>query len=445
MLSSVSIKNFKAFKRSGDIPLRPLTVLIGRNNSGKSTVLETLLSLKQTLEDRSTGPAMVTSGEWIDLGSYEDVHSHLSETDEPISITLRLDESESSRLPTNAFSHLLEGDNDERVELDVSFKYSGRENRIVLSSSSVSVGGVEVAGVARAGSGYRAYNLPTEYSDHTHASRLNFIPNIILRGERPEDEELANEIMSVNYRWQFLSQKWFGLLTARLNRVSPVRQQVPRYGIRGAAPGQWVGGGGAALLRELRSQRKVSDTRTLLEFIRHWMCEEFNLLDDLQLEPVGDTDRIVQLVGGTGGSPLVNVASMGAGISQLLPIVAAVGETGPRDCLLVEQPEIHLHPAAQSNIADLFIDSVIDGNGQYIIETHSEHFVLRLRRRIAEMKLDPSNVALLFVERENGVAHVRRIEIKDNGEVVRWPEGFFAEDYHEARALSLAARRDNDK
>jgi predicted ATPase len=108
--------------------------------------------------------------------------------------------------------------------------------------------------------------------------------------------------------------------------------------------------------------------------------------------------------------------------------------------LLVEQPEIHLHPAAQADLADLFIDA-LGQERQFIVETHSEHLVLRIRRRIAEGKLDPSRVRIFFVELRAGKTRVRQLALDDNGHFEKWPKGFFDEGYQEAMAIAEAQIR----
>jgi len=107
----------------------------------------------------------------------------------------------------------------------------------------------------------------------------------------------------------------------------------------------------------------------------------------------------------------------------------------------VEEPELHLHPAAHAPLADLFLATAATGRGQVILETHSENLLLRIRRRVAEGAADPDIVALYWIEdRTDGSSSVRRIQILPDGEVDFWPEGVFSESYQEVRALRYAAR-----
>ena len=97
--------------------------------------------------------------------------------------------------------------------------------------------------------------------------------------------------------------------------------------------------------------------------------------------------------------------------------------------ILVEQPEVHLHPRLQSAVGDLFVDTVNAGRAQLLVETHSEHLVLRLLRRVREGVLAPEDLAILYVDLDDeGAAFVRRLEVDHDGDLVDgWPGGFFDE------------------
>lgn len=126
----------------------------------------------------------------------------------------------------------------------------------------------------------------------------------------------------------------------------------------------------------------------------------------------------------------VSPTDVGFGVSQVLPIVAeAVARRNSVIC--IEQPEIHLHPALQGRLADLFIESSQQENrgNQFIIETHSEHLILRLQRRIREGELDPSLVAVNYVDQSpDGRTRVQEVRLDADGDFIdAWPGGFFEE------------------
>ena len=142
----------------------------------------------------------------------------------------------------------------------------------------------------------------------------------------------------------------------------------------------------------------------------------------------------------------VNFADTGFGLSQVLPLIVQ-GLYDPADGLIIaEQPEIHLNPKLQGKLADLFVYMANSGKG-VIVETHSEHLLLRLRRLIAEKKINTENVAIYFIEKEDDISTAKMIPIKDNGHIDPnlWPKGFFEDSLHEAFQLATIQSRSKYK
>lgn len=129
---------------------------------------------------------------------------------------------------------------------------------------------------------------------------------------------------------------------------------------------------------------------------------------------------------------VVTHRDVGIGISQVLPVlVAAYGSQGK--LIAMEQPEIHLHPALQAELGDVFIEAALgERKNTFILETHSEHLILRLMRRIREGKISPDDIGVVFVE---PLAHGSRfveLRIDEEGDFIdEWPGGFFEESFHE--------------
>jgi len=130
----------------------------------------------------------------------------------------------------------------------------------------------------------------------------------------------------------------------------------------------------------------------------------------------------------------VSHRDVGIGISQVLPVL--VNAYGSRNQILaIEQPEIHLHPALQAELGDVFIESALgESKNRCILETHSEHLILRILRRIREEsrnenpKVKATDVAVLFVQPTNGGSEIYEMEISEDGRILSpWPGGFFPE------------------
>jgi predicted ATPase len=109
--------------------------------------------------------------------------------------------------------------------------------------------------------------------------------------------------------------------------------------------------------------------------------------------------------------------------------------------LLLEQPEIHLHPGVQAGLADVLIEAVKARNVQIIVESHSEHLLRRLQRRIAEEKLAPADTALYFCAIDAGVSHLTELKVDLYGNIENWPEGFFGDDFGEIAETQKAILR----
>lgn len=121
---------------------------------------------------------------------------------------------------------------------------------------------------------------------------------------------------------------------------------------------------------------------------------------------------------------LVNV---GIGVSQVLPVLVLCLAAPPGSTVLLEQPELHLHPAVQSRLGDFFAACALSGR-QIVIETHSEHLINRFRLLVARGQLDPEvDVSLNFIERDDYGSDVEEIKIGPDGTLGRWPRGFFDE------------------
>jgi predicted ATPase len=162
------------------------------------------------------------------------------------------------------------------------------------------------------------------------------------------------------------------------------------------------------------------------------------VLDDLRSQPRRTQLALVDLKSDTEVDPI----DIGAGVTQSIPIVVGVLD-GQAGIVVVEQPELHTHPAVQCNLGDVFVRAVRSRQDRlFLIETHSEHLLLRLMKRIRQtaggktadptLELRESDVAVVFVEPYEGQSIFREMPLNEHGELVKaWPGGFFEENLGE--------------
>ena len=174
----------------------------------------------------------------------------------------------------------------------------------------------------------------------------------------------------------------------------------------------------------------VTDTDQLSEFLAESMVEA-------QPEKIQD----LVLVDKRTDTP-VSHRDVGIGVSQVLPVLVSAYASTDK-FLAIEQPEIHLHPALQAELGDVFIESALgEGRNTFLIETHSEHLLLRIMRRMRETsagklpdgvpEVRPQDVMVLFVEPDGAQSLVREMLLNERGELVKaWPGGFFEEGLRE--------------
>jgi len=189
---------------------------------------------------------------------------------------------------------------------------------------------------------------------------------------------------------------------------------------------------------------------TLHQGVQYWL-RQMNLLEDVATAEAGKLGYTVT-VQAVDTKTFVDLTSVGVGVSQVLPILVQALLAPPDTLLIFEQPELHLQPAVQSSLADFLLAIALSGR-RVLVETHSDHFVTRLRRRVAEgrasrpgsqpQRRSPTkaneSVRLYFVTRVGGSSIFRKMAINSGGAFSEWPIGFLDHEAREAEALLSAS------
>lgn len=450
MLTELRIQNFKAWQDTGPVRMAPLTVIFGANSAGKSSLGHLLLALKQTarLADRKRALHLGDLQTDIDLGTFEDcLHGHDREAELSFTLGWKPPEPVTIRDPLTKSSYA--GDAlrlqsslraDARVLPEIrSFRYE----LLAQGNCTLSVRhGLDEGG------------KPLLEAD---PMRLVHAPGRKWGIERPEKFYRFSDVTLARYQnadaLALLPLEAERLLDA-LIYLGPLREPprrtyhwagdtVPNVGVRGElaiAAILSAADAGRQLNRGHKQRRQRFDT-----FIAAWL-KDLGVIHSFDVRPIATGRKEYEVVLRTRAqSPEVKLTDVGFGVSQVLPALVQAFYAPRHATVWMEQPEIHLHPRVQAELADAFISAVQsyeDGRPrdvQLVIESHSEHFLLRLQRRVAEGILKPDEVAVYFVRDGKAGAQLEELKLDIFGEIENWPEGFFGDDLGEIAARTKAA------
>jgi predicted ATPase len=175
------------------------------------------------------------------------------------------------------------------------------------------------------------------------------------------------------------------------------------------------------------------------EHVAEWL-RDLALISELSVERLSEEADIYRVgVKKTPESSSVYLTDIGFGVSQILPVLVLLAYVPRGSTVMLEQPEIHLHPAVQSGLADILIEAALVRGVQVIVESHSEHLMRRLQRRVAERALHPNDIALYFCDVREGESQIRELELNVLGEIANWPRDFFGDPFGETAAIARAA------
>lgn len=410
MITELSAQNFKSWKDTGKLQIAPLTGFFGANSSGKTSLLQTLLMLKQTVERPPNWNDVIDFGDdnsLVNLGSFDDlIHGH--RRDHPLRISLSWKFSEKLSLPdvdeVDTLSFELAVNNVENSTSEPSFSYKAREQNFETTWNH---GDCRVYALGRSTtlmSLFRCYGIHSSF---------------------PDIMELFSSL-----------QTCFENLFRSIRYLGPLREYPHRrYAWQGKhSPG--VGQYGEDMVTALFSGR--IQLRSLEEQIPKWL-QQLDLIDSYRLNPIPNSEKDYEfLVRKYKNGPEVWLTDVGFGVSQVLPVLVLCYYVPEGSILILEQPEAHLHPKVQAELADLLIEVVKNRKLQIILESHSEHLLIRLMRRIAEEQISPDDTAFYFCEMNEGVSEIERLDVDDYGNITNWPQNFFGDEMGDLAAKTKA-------
>jgi predicted ATPase len=200
---------------------------------------------------------------------------------------------------------------------------------------------------------------------------------------------------------------------------------------------------GEYAVQAMLSKLVAEQSTDLVESANQWL-KRLGMVDQVELRPIAPGARLYELVIRTRGyQHEANIMDVGFGVSQVLPVLVLAHFAPPGSLLILEQPEIHLHPQVQTELADLFLEAALKRNVQFFIESHSEYLLMRLQRRLAERRgefsqLSEKDVKLYFCKREAEASVLEPLEVDEFGRIKNWPQDFFGDAVAERRAMAEA-------
>ena len=417
MLEQLRLSNFRAFDREVTVRFRPITVLIGKNNAGKSSVIKFLLMLQQSLNLNSNSFLMPTGGK-VRLGSLSELKNVKSRKR---NLTFFLQATDSGH-PGDALTlylkeHKLNTSQTLRYTLDASVFFG--KTLGVRGKSSVS---------ARLGD----KTLFTLSSSVTENSRFMDFTDVQQR-RRHTNQSNGGQEQAEQYCLTTLARQ-----IDLLHHIGPVKTDIPRSFDAGEPIAtKYVGKEGQNALHLLKGI--LASKKQYRFFLSH--LSKVLGVSDIVFNEQGELAQCLVKNNTTGAK--TNVANLGFGVSQCLPIFVQGAAMDPRGTLMIEQPEAQIHPTAQLDLATFFADLWAKRKVCSIIETHSANILLRLRSLVAlgpkHGGLSPADVSIAYFDVQNGQTNVQNLDVDENGMMQDGlPLEFFGADIEEGLKLGAA-------
>ena len=511
MLKAIELENFKAFGQRTRIDLAPITLIFGQNSAGKTSILQALSLLKQTLECGAPEIPLLAKGELVDLGSFGEL---LFDHDLSRNLGIRIDIDPDATIHGSNLDEYVSDEVPESVGLALSFSRRELSEDISIPAIDVYWGslneplarlkpwkfGFRIEAISQDPTIWRSmYDLlpqrreailsllreyyhtvdrdvfdavgPDEDPDISPIDRIEeaiefyssefSFEQFLIRGTengvgvafetasflpREEDPETTlPEIAAVNTRWFRYSPRLVNNVPKTVIAVSDVLREVlgawfpigpfrpaPRglYSFRGTKPKD-IGVRGD-LMPDLLFRRPDIQDR-----LNAWL-QRLEINYSIEVQGIGDPSLDLfqlRLADQRRKKPVsVGLSNVGYGISQILPfIVQCLGDR--RRIISIEQPEVHIHPKLQADLGELLAECIGESyRHQFLIETHSEHLILRLQKLIRDRKLAPEAVSVIYVERGPNGSTAHRLRLDEQGDFIDdWPGGFFSERLRELR------------
>jgi predicted ATPase len=441
MLRELCFTNFKTWDRA-DVSFGKITAFFGTNSSGKSSLIQFLLLLKQTKEATDRAIALDLNGPYVNLGAYKDmIYAH----DERRRLEWKLvfERGRELALLDPAKKRTESFVRGRRIA--VSSEVCEKELGPFAEKLEYEIGGVRFRLTPKT-PGDTAYELTSDggpFKFVRTTGRPWQLPGPIKSYAFPDQARTYFQNAS------FLSdlEAAFEEQIDNIFYLGPLRDYPKRDYLWARSRPRDVGLRGekaidailaATIDRATRNRVRKGKLRPFQVMIAYWL-QEMGLIHDFKVVEIAKgSDRWQAKVVVRKGGTEALLTDVGFGVSQVLPVVTLLQYVPEGATVILEQPEIHLHPLAQANLADVIINSAVHRNVQVVIESHSEHLLLRLQRRIAEQKISNTDLRLYFCNVTNGRTMLAPLKVDMFGAIDNWPKHFMGDAFGETYAAEKA-------
>jgi energy-coupling factor transporter ATP-binding protein EcfA2 len=442
MLTELRLSNFRAFDEEVTLRLRPITILIGRNNAGKSSLVKFLLMLQQSV-DPALPMFLDSDGSRVRLGAFRGLR-HSRSKGRTLRFSMRFEtEDIPSSEETTSMRELLRitsGDESHRtmhgVRLPAPDKTinDGRSRRGTVQRRLADCHVHVEASYSRSAQ-FGRQTVEVSVSDRAvfkgTTANLGRGGFLTLPVEGASSGALAGAFVAE----RFLQPLRYEVSSIR--HLGPIRVDSHDSIVSATPPEDDVGQAGEYALPHLH--RIIMERGSPAEFVlQHF--KSIAGIDDLRFDGSSGKYVVYARARNRETSAWAMLSDFGFGVSQCLPVLIQGLLMPRRHLLMVEQPEAQLHPTAQLEMGQFFADLWRERQVASLIETHSANIILRIRRLIAKGKVDPADVSIAYLATENGTTVINNLDVNPDGSLERGlPMEFFGQDILEG--LKLGARK----
>lgn len=450
-------KNFKSFSDTGNIEIKPITILLGSNGSGKSSLIQPLLLLGQTLESADKSVPMMTRGEYINAGTFKDiVHNHIDNNMVEFKFTFPMHDSyykkgKAPKLGDIPPYHIVlkYASGNEGMPQLVSFEAIDFYDRSMLKRELQSDGFYSLDFMHDLSSEENVYKLIKEQKPRRFIFDDSDIIKSHLRYNNNDDKEGPQRIQFSKSASVYLSvisytEMHLRSLFVDMKYIGPLRDYPQRFYEFSGEFHPEVGPRGQYTYSLLYQMLKDSKTS---RYLNKWL-QSFNLVKSVKCNRLESRPDLLEiLVLPNDCNVQINYVDSCFGVSQIMPLLVQCLMADKDDLIISEQPEIHLNPNCETVLADFFVEMVNSRKLNFIIETHSEHYLMRLRTHVKKGNIKHEDIAIYYTESSASGKTMRRIELDDCGNFPNndWPTNFFNQALSEGLMFATAKNKRSRK